>query len=56
MRTTIDIPDSLFRRTKALAALRGSSLKDLVVKAIQREVDAEQPKGGAPLHGESAFR
>jgi hypothetical protein len=39
MRTTVDIPDALFRRTKALAAMRGSSLKDLIVAAIEREVN-----------------
>ena len=38
MRTTIDLPDGLFRRTKATAALRGSSMKDLIVLAIEREV------------------
>jgi hypothetical protein len=38
MRTTIDMPDALFRRTKAVAALRGSSMKDLIVQAVQREV------------------
>jgi hypothetical protein len=38
MRTTIDMPDALYRRTKAVAALRGSSLKDLIIRAIEKEV------------------
>ena len=38
MRTTIDLPDPLLRRAKAVAAIRGSSLKELVVKAVEREV------------------
>jgi len=38
MRTTIDLPDTLFRKTKATAALRGSTMKDLIVRAIEREV------------------
>ena len=38
MRTTIDLPDVLFRRTKATAALQGSSLKELIVRAIEKEV------------------
>ena len=38
MRTTIDLPDALFRRTKATAAMRGSSMKDLIVRAVEREV------------------
>ena len=43
MRTTIDMPDALFRKTKAVAALRGSSMKDLIVQAVEREVSAIVP-------------
>ena len=39
MRTTIDLPDALFRKTKALAALEGSSLKDVILRAVQRETE-----------------
>jgi len=38
MRTTIDLPDALFRKTKAVAALRGSTMKDLIALAIEKEV------------------
>jgi len=41
MRTTIEIPDELFRRAKATAALRGSTMKDLVVRAVEREVESK---------------
>ena len=44
MRTTIDMPDTLFRKTKAVAALRGSSMKDLIVRAIEREVTQPMAK------------
>lgn len=44
MRTTIDLPDSLFRKTKAVAALRGSSMKDLIVQALEREVTPAVPR------------
>jgi hypothetical protein len=30
VKTTIELPDTLFRQTKAAAALRGKSIKDLV--------------------------
>ncbi|HEY7336167.1 MAG TPA: hypothetical protein VH639_14855 [Bryobacteraceae bacterium] len=43
MRTTVDIPDALFRRAKALAAMEGSSLKDLIVRALERETNPELP-------------
>jgi len=39
MRTTIDLPDTLFRKAKATAALRGSTMKELVVRAVEREVE-----------------
>ena len=35
MRTTVDIPDELLRKTKATAALRGMKMKDLIVKLIE---------------------
>jgi hypothetical protein len=38
MRTTIDLPDTLFREAKAVAALRDQSLKDIVVRALRREL------------------
>jgi len=36
MRTSLDIPDPLFRQLKAQAALQGSSLKNLVVSFVER--------------------
>jgi hypothetical protein len=39
MRTTIDIPDELFRRVKSEAALRGSKLKDLVEEGLRLVVE-----------------
>jgi len=38
MRTTIDMPDALFRKTKATAAMRGSSMRDLIIRAVEREI------------------
>ncbi len=43
MRATVDLPDDLFRRAKAPAALRGDSLKDLVVRAIETEIGGRNP-------------
>lgn len=36
MRTSLDIPDPLFRHLKARAALEGSTLRDLVLDLLQR--------------------
>lgn len=40
MKTTIDIPDALFRKAKAKAAEGGRSLKDLVTEALQEKLAA----------------
>lgn len=44
MRTTIDLPDALFRKTKANAALRGTSMKELIVAALEKDLNATPPK------------
>ena len=35
MKTTVEVPDELFRRAKAEAALRGRKLKDLVEEGLR---------------------
>ena len=35
MKTTIEVPDDLYRRAKAEAALRGHKLKDLVEEGLR---------------------
>jgi hypothetical protein len=48
MRTTIDLPPTLMRAAKARAAKEGESLKDLVNRAVAREVGLPAtPKGKA---------
>ncbi len=41
MRTTVEIPDSLFRRAKSQAAREGVSLKTLLVRAVENELARE---------------
>ncbi|HXF59873.1 MAG TPA: hypothetical protein VN539_08605 [Candidatus Saccharimonadales bacterium] len=36
MRTTIDLPDDLFREAKAKAALDGMKLKDLITRYVEQ--------------------
>jgi len=52
MRTTIEIPDALFRRSKAAAALRGESLKDLVSAALR----AYLSRHGGDVPSQSGWR
>ena len=44
MRTTIDIPDPIYRRLKAVAALRGSTVKEIVLKLVENELAGPSPK------------
>jgi hypothetical protein len=46
MRTTIDLPDPLFREVKALAARRGASLKTVIRAAVEEEVRKTERKAG----------
>lgn len=39
MRTTVEIPDGIFRKAKAKAALRGESFKRYLVNALQRDLE-----------------
>ncbi len=49
MRTTLDLPDAVARRAKLAALRRNMSLKDLIVTALERELDARstKPRGAA---------
>ena len=40
MKTTIEIPDPLFRKAKSKAAERGQTLKELVTEALQEKLAA----------------
>ena len=40
MKTTLEIPDALFRRAKSRAAERGQTLKELVTEALQEKLAA----------------
>ena len=38
MRATIDLPDAVFRRAKAVSSLRGTTLKDFITQAVEHEL------------------
>ena len=38
MRSTIDLPDALFRRAKAVSSLQGVSLKEFIARAVEHEL------------------
>ena len=44
MRTTVDLPDELFQRVKARAALRGMKLREFIAESLQRALVNQMPK------------
>jgi len=45
MKTTVEIPDELFREAKATAARNGSKLKDLVADGLRLVLGKPKPGG-----------
>jgi hypothetical protein len=43
MKTTIELPDAIYRQAKAEAALRGRRLKDLIEEGLRLVLDAPPP-------------
>ena len=52
MRTTIDLPDPLFREAKACAALEGTTLKDLVTRCVEQGLRGRRPVRVEPGAGD----
>jgi D-alanine-D-alanine ligase-like ATP-grasp enzyme len=46
MRTTVDIPDTLYRRLKTKAANDGRSAKELILRGVQQVLRESQRKSG----------
>jgi hypothetical protein len=49
MRTTLDLPDDLFRQVKAKAALEGTKLKDLLTRYVESGLRQPTPAGDRRL-------
>ena len=50
MKTTLEIPDHLFRRAKSLAAQRGIPFRELVTEALAEKI-APRPHESKPWMG-----
>ncbi|MCL5098880.1 MAG: DUF2191 domain-containing protein [Candidatus Omnitrophica bacterium] len=48
MKTTLDIPDDLFRQAKAKAALEGRKLKDVVAEGLRMVLFGAPPEPRKP--------
>jgi hypothetical protein len=48
MKATIDIPDELYRRVKARAALDGRAVREIAIELFTEWVGLREPVGEAP--------
>ena len=48
MKTTVEVPDDLYRRAKTEAALRGRKLKDLVEEGLRLVLETPRGKRKSP--------
>jgi hypothetical protein len=48
MKTTVEVPDDLYRRAKSEAALRGRKLKDLIEEGLRLVLEASRKPPGRP--------
>lgn len=46
MRTTVDIPDPVYRRLKARAATEGHSAKTLILRGVEQVLKVKRPTEG----------
>lgn len=51
MRTTLDIPDTLYRELKTRAAREGTSVKELILRSVTINLGSEVPAAKGPRKG-----
>jgi predicted transcriptional regulator len=55
MKTTVEIPDDLFRRAKVLAAQEGLSMKQLITESLQQRIARHSTETGIQPAWKQAF-
>jgi hypothetical protein len=51
MKTTLEIPDAIFRRAKSVAAQRGIALRVFVTEAVEKKLGALRWRAGDEAGG-----
>lgn len=46
MRTTVDIPDPVYRELKGKAAREGRSVKELILRGVEHELGGQRRRAG----------
>ena len=49
MRTTVDIPDAIYRRLKTRAAAEETSVKALILHGVEQTLKGGRPKSGRTI-------
>jgi plasmid stability protein len=49
MRTTVDIPDGMYRQLKSRAAREGSSTRALILRGVKNVLQSERRKAGTAV-------
>jgi hypothetical protein len=52
MQTTVNLPDSLYEKSEALAASRGATVEQFIVEAVAKEVQGNLGSGSAGIFGD----
>ncbi len=53
MQTTVNLPDSLYEKSEALAASRGATVEQFIVEAVKKEVQGNLGSGTCASYGDS---
>jgi len=52
MQTTVNLPDSLYQKSEALAASRGATVEQFIVEAVKKEVQDHLKSGASGPYGD----
>lgn len=44
MRTTVDIPDPVYRKLKVYAATEGTTIREIILEGVQERLRSREPK------------
>lgn len=56
MRTTVEIPDNLYRQIKAHAALKGQTIKAFFLDAVREKMAGSSPESSPSQEQETGWR
>ena len=52
MQTVVNLPDSLYHKSEALAASRGATVEEFIVEAVAKEVQGKPTSGVSGTYGD----